>query len=130
LTRYPDYYDQFRSYCFLGDPMVGIPGAITGVEVETGKQRSGLVVHGPNPSSLGTRLRIDVASRGLVRLFIYDVHGRRVRRLLEENFSGASSKLVVWDGRDDQGIELAGGVYFARMSMAGMTDSRRLVLLK
>lgn len=45
-----------------------------------------------------------------VSLWIYDRHGRRVRRLLDAAPSG-STRTKVWDGRDDGGARLGMGIY-------------------
>ena len=37
---------------------------------------------------------------------------------------------VTWDGRDDGGSQVASGVYFYRITWNGMSETRRMVLLK
>jgi len=51
---------------------------------------------------------------GPVRIEIYDVQGRLVRRLLDETHGAASVSRLRWDGRDGQGRRLPSGRYWAR----------------
>ncbi|MBN2171136.1 MAG: hypothetical protein JW819_07455 [Candidatus Krumholzibacteriota bacterium] len=84
----------------------------------------------PNPFNPGTRLVCAIPARpGPARLGIYDSRGRRVRVLVEGTLP-AGVHGIPWDGRDDAGRRLASGVYFARLSLPGRAETRRLVLLK
>jgi len=64
-----------------------------------------------------------------VRLEIFDVTGRMVRRLLNQAaFHGTQE--VEWDGRDDSANRLAPGTYFARLSAEGFSTVARAVLMR
>ena len=79
----------------------------------------------PSVVSQGSTLRF---SRNLNResvIEIYQVSGRRVRRL-EVNGEQDS---VAWDGRDEKNRSVPGGVYFARIKTGGMQYTTRLVVL-
>ena len=49
-----------------------------------------------------------------VDLSIYDVAGRRVRRLYE-GIGGEEAHAIQWDGCGDGGLQVASGIYFARL---------------
>jgi hypothetical protein len=84
----------------------------------------------PNPFNPKTAIRYTVPSPGgPVRLTVYDLQGRRVRTLVDEEKSGGEY-LAVWRGRDDAGRELASGVYFYRMEIGDYQVERKMVLLK
>jgi flagellar hook capping protein FlgD len=51
---------------------------------------------------------------GPVRVEIYDVQGRLVRRLLHATDGTGASARLQWDGRDEQGRRLSSGRYWAR----------------
>jgi hypothetical protein len=51
-----------------------------------------------------------------------------VRTLIDEP-TLAGRRAVPWDGRDDGGHPVAGGVYFARLESAGESAVRKLVRL-
>ena len=64
-----------------------------------------------------------------VRLTIYDVRGRLVRRLLDEEMP-PGFKEVLWDGRDERGGRASSGVYFYELRAAKDMLTRKMVLLK
>jgi len=55
-----------------------------------------------------------------VSIDIYDFASRRVRRLLDDQFRpGQENHWYNWDGRDDDGLYVANGVYFYRVELDG-----------
>ncbi len=84
----------------------------------------------PNPFNPSTTIGYGVpAPGGRVVLTIYDLAGRLVRTLVdEERRPGAHA--AIWHGRDDHGGELASGVYFYRLEIGEFRVGRTMVLLK
>jgi uncharacterized protein (DUF362 family) len=72
----------------------------------------------PNPFRDRTRVNFYAAVPGPVSLTVYDAEGRRVRRLLEKDM-GTGWHQVPWDGRNDSGSMVAGGVYFCQLKANG-----------
>ena len=91
---------------------------------------AGLTAH-PNPFNPETRLDFALKSPGWVKLDVYDVVGRHVRRL-EDGLVDAGRHERRWDGRDDADNALPSGVYFARLAGSGKLDNQavKLVLVK
>ena len=83
----------------------------------------------PNPFNPSTMIRFELASNEHVRLEIYDVAGRLVRRLLDERRAPGYHE-VPWDGRDNNGAAVGSGVYFVRMRGDSYTGVAKLVMLK
>lgn len=83
----------------------------------------------PNPFSRETRIAFQLPKAGAVQLKIYGVNGRLVRTLVEEGKSPGSHR-VIWDGRDNSGHEVPAGVYFSQLIVAGVKESRKMVLLR
>jgi hypothetical protein len=85
----------------------------------------------PNPvTHQGTRIRFATGERTHVRLTIFDVQGRRVRALLDEEMPAGEHELA-WDGADERGRAVAAGVYFYRMEVPEkFVETRRLLRLK
>ena len=73
--------------------------------------------------------RLAVPRSGLVELSVYDVAGRKVADLLETVLQPAEYA-VVWDRRDASGRRVADGLYFYRITVAGESLSRRMVVLR
>jgi hypothetical protein len=101
------------------------PGGATGVP-PLASDDSFLEVS-PNPIQSSTRIRF--AMTGSVdRAQIYNIHGQRVRTLFEESITGNA---VTWDGRDDAGERVFGGVYFLRVDTRdGRTFTEKLTIVR
>ncbi|MBM4118095.1 choice-of-anchor D domain-containing protein [bacterium] len=83
----------------------------------------------PNPFNPSVTVPFSLAAAGRARLAVYDVPGRLVRELLNEQ-RPAGEHAVVWDGRDESGRAAGTGVYFVRLEAAGLAESQKLVLLR
>ncbi len=78
----------------------------------------------PNPFNPLTTLTFAVVDRCDVIVKLYDVAGREVATLVDDQLDPGYHRTVI-DGSD-----LASGVYFARMVAGSFTASRKMVLLK
>lgn len=81
----------------------------------------------PHPVRGPTRMAFGVPRAGMVELSILDVQGRTVRRLVRES-RPAGRFAVDWNGRDEGGARVPGGIYFARLRAAGETARREMVV--
>lgn len=123
-------------YCRLLSMFTQGPGEIrrirfTGVVSAPSPGRDGLEFRAPYPSPSRGPVTFDFAlpAAGRVTLDVFDVTGRRVRRLLDPGERAAGTHRARWDGRDDAGRRAAPGVYLARLTAAGRVLERRLALL-
>jgi hypothetical protein len=83
----------------------------------------------PNPFNSATELVFSLPSETRATIHIYDILGRRVRTLHDEVLPAGAHR-GVFDGTADDGQALASGVYYARISAAGLRMTRALVLIK
>ena len=84
----------------------------------------------PNPFMGNTVIQLDVASlEGGVSLDVYDVAGRLVRSLRPE-CERPGRYFIAWDGTNDNGGQVASGVYFCRLEAGGRSQTSRVVVLK
>jgi hypothetical protein len=83
----------------------------------------------PNPTASETAIDFETATAGRTRLSIFDVSGRRIRTLVDEH-RPAGRHDAVWDGRNDNGVLVAPGVYFYQLELDGQTTGRRMVRLR
>ncbi|MFH1277236.1 MAG: FlgD immunoglobulin-like domain containing protein [Candidatus Eisenbacteria bacterium] len=86
------------------------------------------IVAAPNPFNPSTVLRLPPVP-GKVRVGIYDIAGRLVRRL-ESGGAGEEEALFPWDGRDGSGRNVSSGVYFGVAETAFGTARARIVLVR
>lgn len=82
----------------------------------------------PNPFRDTQRISLVLPQRENVDLSIFDLSGRRVRTLYHGPLA-AGGHGFTWDGRDDHGTRLPGGVYFYRAAVDGDAVARRVVKL-
>lgn len=78
----------------------------------------------PNPFNPSTEVLFDLPEDAMVSLVVYDVLGREVTRLVEEELSAGSHSV-----RFDAG-NLPSGVYLYRMQAGDFQDTGRMLLLK
>jgi hypothetical protein len=101
----------------------------TGVEPPT-EVAAGIALRvDPNPATRESTLRFTLAEPARVTLTIYDLAGRRVRRLFGDILD-AGAQALPWDGRDDNGQVAATGVYLARIATATGSGSSRVVIVR
>ena len=100
----------------------------TAVEVEPGTLSARPLHVTPNPFRASGRIRFELSSGAEARIEIYDVTGRRVRTLSDGPRS-AGLHAIAWDGRDDRGARLGGGIYFVRLTMGSASRNAKVVLI-
>ena len=85
----------------------------------------------PNPFNSSTAIRLALPADKAVELDVINLAGQRVATLVN-GVREAAMHSVSWDGRDDDGRELASGVYLSRLRTgAGQpVATRKLVLLR
>jgi hypothetical protein len=84
---------------------------------------------GPVPARGRATLRFELpAAASHLRVDVLDVNGRVVRALRDAAVTPGAITLE-WDGRDDSGAMVPGGVYFAQAQAAGSRVTAKLVWL-
>lgn len=83
----------------------------------------------PNPFNPMTKVVFTLPRDSRVVVDIYDIRGRRVHRLVDDNFSAGLHE-VNWTGRDDSGREVSAGVYFGRMTTEDFEQTRKMTLVR
>jgi hypothetical protein len=83
----------------------------------------------PNPFNPSTWIRFGIPSSARVRIVVYDVQGRTVRTLIDEDLAAAMHE-VTWDGTDDTGSRVASGIYFCKLDALDQSLTRKVMLLK
>lgn len=83
----------------------------------------------PNPSNPQTTLRFDLARETHALVQIHDARGRVVSTLVDE-VRPAGSHVLRWQGRGDDGVEVASGVYFVRLVAEGQIRTQKMTLIK
>jgi hypothetical protein len=82
----------------------------------------------PNPFSPETGIDFELPQAGHAELRVYGVDGRLILTLVDDT-QEAGSHSVIWDGIDDAGQRVPGGIYFYQLIAPGVEESRRMILL-
>lgn len=98
--------------------------------VASGSSHFSLRPNTPNPFGPSTSISYTVPAGGShVSVSVFNLTGRLVKTLVDEKASPGVHTLV-WDGTDDRGSLVPGGVYFYKIDAPGFTEHRRMVLLR
>jgi glucose/arabinose dehydrogenase len=84
----------------------------------------------PQPSSGPVTLQYSLAISTPVRVTIHDLRGRLIRTLESGVMHGPGDHPLLWDGLDDRGHEARAGFYFLRVEAGGLSQSRRIVMVR
>jgi hypothetical protein len=101
----------------------GVALSISPVDAVTPMQYS-LSQNYPNPFNPYTQIDFSIQRAGKVKLVVYDMLGREVAILVNEDMAAGSYK-----ARFD-GAELASGIYMYRLTSDNFTSIKKMVLLK
>jgi|GEM_PF-1604429 len=88
----------------------------------------GLCQNYPNPFNGSTTIRYRLADAGPVTMKIFNARGQEVATLADEYQSGGEHQLC-WEARDEQGREVASGIYFCCLQAEGSRWMRKMTLL-
>ena len=83
----------------------------------------------PNPFNSSTAIQYTLSKDCWVDIRIFNILGRKVRTLVDE-YEVAGVRIVRWDGRDEEGCEVASGVYLYRLQARDYVQTKKMLLLK
>jgi|GEM_PF-6586230 hypothetical protein len=89
---------------------------------------SRLLQNYPNPFNPSTVIPYQLHESAVVRLEVFNVLGQGVRTLVD-GVQSEGRHTAHWDALDDQRRGVAAGVYLYSLTVGGVTDTRRMVLL-
>ncbi len=98
-------------------------------EGESSPPRTFLNSGRPNPATSVARIEFGLDRPMRAKLGIYNVAGRLVR-LLADGSMDAGVHTVGWDGKDDRGLNVAAGVYVAKLQTEGKVLTQKMVIAK
>ena len=78
----------------------------------------------PNPFNPETQIAFELAQAAKVRLTVFNALGQKVETLVDE-YVGAGAHAVRWDAQ-----RMPSGLYFYRLEAGGLSETRRMMLLK
>ena len=83
----------------------------------------------PNPFNPSTSIEYEIYKPGKVEISIFDLNGRLVNTLIQENQPQGRHK-VNWDGLDKSNQRVCSGFYIYSIHFDNTTLSKKMVLIK
>ena len=83
----------------------------------------------PNPFNPVTTLRYDLPENGNVNITIYDMLGRQVKTLINQN-QDAGYRSVIWNATNNYGEPVSAGIYLYQIQAGEYMQTKKMVLLK
>ena len=126
-TPEPSWFELSNLALVAPDGAVNEPGVATSVNdrLETHPEAFQLYAAYPNPFNPQTTIRFSLAAESRVNLSVFNLHGQRVRTLLNER-RAPGDYYVLFDASG-----LPSGAYFYTLDVDGRSkETKRLVLLK
>ena len=128
-TKYENDPTITLSYVFYGRDNTIISMGTKEMDLTPVPDEFALHQNYPNPFNPTTTILYDLPETATVHLVIYDVLGRQVRTLVNQDLTAGYHK-AVWDATDDMGRPLSGGLYIYRIKAGSYSKTRKMVLLK
>ncbi len=83
----------------------------------------------PNPFNPETTIKYQLPEAGEVNLEIYNVLGQKIKTLVQE-FKEAGYHQVLWNGKRENGMLAASGLYFYRLEAGDFMAVKKMLLLQ
>ena len=83
----------------------------------------------PNPFNPQTNIDFSVPSAQNVTLEVYSLLGQKVKTLVDGHIE-AGVHTVLWNGTNDNGVDVPSGVYFYRLSSDTFTQTNKMVMVR
>jgi FlgD Ig-like domain len=82
----------------------------------------------PTPFNGLITIRYEMMNTEFVRLKIYNINGKEVKKLVNGIEDGGVHELR-WDGRNEQGVPISGGIYFIQFNKGNSIQTRKIIYL-
>jgi hypothetical protein len=79
----------------------------------------------PNPFNPATKIQFDLASAATVKLSVFDILGREVSTLVNNETLSGGTHVVEFDAGN-----MPSGIYMYRLEAGGLSESRKMILMK
>jgi len=111
-------------------PLIGSTDPnFTSVETENVLKDYFLSQNYPNPFNPSTKIRYQLPVRSFVTLKVYDILGREVAALVNEE-KAVGSYEVEFNSHSGEGRNLTSGIYFYQFNAGDNTETKKMILLK
>jgi hypothetical protein len=83
----------------------------------------------PNPSTGCITIKYSLKNSGYTNLRIYNILGAEIKTLVNGRME-PNNYVIGWDGKDNNGKQVANGVYFYKLESGGFSSTKKFMLVK
>ena len=83
----------------------------------------------PNPFNSNTKIQYVLPEENTVTIILYDIKGSMIRTLIN-NRQTVGRKSILWNGKNDVGELVPGGIYVYTMTSGNFSSTRKIIFLK
>ncbi|MBM3213186.1 T9SS type A sorting domain-containing protein, partial [Candidatus Poribacteria bacterium] len=102
--------------------------------LKTRPEKTQLSANYPNPCNPETWIPYCLSEDSEVNIIIHDVSGREVRRIYMGNqLAGRyedKERAAYWDGKNERGEIVSSGIYFYTLKTAGVSQTRKMTMIR
>ena len=84
----------------------------------------------PNPFKTSTTIRYYLDQSSDITIKIFNVQGKLIRILLDNEHISEGPHHVTWDGKNTAGTTVSSGVYFYQFRINGVSKTKKMMVLK
>lgn len=84
----------------------------------------------PNPFNPSTTLSFSIPKSEKVTISIYDLNGRHVKTLIDNQYYSSGKHQVQWNGRDAFGQKVSSGMYYYRLKAGNFVKTKSMLMVK
>jgi flagellar hook assembly protein FlgD len=116
---------RIRTYLYRPNTIVGIPDDKNPVIDNFNLQQNY-----PNPFNGSTTIRFQLPTRNQVLLTIYDITGKEVITLINNQNYSPGKHQVSWTAKNQTGKEVSSGIYLYALQVGARREVRKMLLIK
>ena len=84
----------------------------------------------PNPFNPVTNISFDIPINSYVKIQIFDIQGRLINSLINNDYYKTGSYNISWDGTNNMGTQVPSGMYIYKLIGQNHSHIRKMVLMK
>jgi hypothetical protein len=111
------------------DSLIVCPPAAAGIPKDMEVSEFMLTQIYPNPFSTTTQIQYALPEAAQVSLAIYTISGQHVKTLVSE-YQAPGTKVVRWDGTNESGATVTGGIYFCKFTAGEFSADKKIVVAR
>ncbi len=139
ITTYTETLMEIDTYEYYVTAMYDLvesgPSNIVTVTVLTESEDNNItpitssIANFPNPFNPSTTISYSITSAGMTDVSIYNVKGRKIATLINENQTEGTYS-TSWNGKDSDGIAQSSGIYFMKLKTSDQNITKKIMMLK